>query len=106
MNDNLDEIHHTAIQVKNIAKAVHWYTKHFKCKIEFQDNSWAMLKFSNMSLALVSPEQHPYHFAVVQKDISRYGSVTQHRDGTSSVYIKDEDGNNVEMLNLPNDKLG
>jgi catechol 2,3-dioxygenase-like lactoylglutathione lyase family enzyme len=104
MNEKLDKIHHTAIQVQNISKAVLWYTQHFKCKIEYQDSSWAMLKFANTSLALVSADQHPYHFAIVQDDISHYGLISQHRDGTSSIYIKDEDGNNVEMLKLPNDK--
>jgi hypothetical protein len=48
----------------------------------------------------VLSDQHPYHFAIVKKDISTYSSVKVHRDGTSSVYIKDEDGNNVEMLKL------
>ena len=62
MNEKLDKIHHTAIQVQNISKAVLWYTQHFKCKIEYQDSSWAMLKFANTSLALVSADQHPYHF--------------------------------------------
>ena len=104
MIEKLDEMHHTAIQVQNIAKAVFWYTKHFKCKIEYQDSSWAMLRFSNTSLALVLPDQHPYHVAIVQQDISSHGSISLHRDGTSSVYIKDVDGNNVEMLKLPYDK--
>ena len=97
----LDTIHHTAIQVKNIAHAVTWYKDSYKCEIEYQDDSWAMLRFSNISLALVLPDQHPYHFAITQDDLSAFGSALQHRDGTSSVYIKDADGNNVEMLKLP-----
>ena len=98
----LDDIHHTAIQVKNIANSVSWYTENFKCEIEYQDESWALLRFANTSLALVLPEQHPYHFAVVTENLEPYGEATPHRDGTASVYIKDLDGNNVEMLTLPN----
>ena len=88
-------------QVKNIATAVSWYKERFACQIEYQDESWAMIKFANTSLALVLPNQHPYHFAIVAEDLAPYGDAVLHRDGTSSVYIKDQDGNNVEMLKLP-----
>jgi len=101
MTKQLDTIHHTAIQVKDIAKAVSWYTERFTCEIEYQDESWAMLKFANTSLALVLPEQHPYHFAIMTDDLSPYGEAVPHRDGTASVYIKDADENNIEMLTLP-----
>ena len=101
MTKSLDTIHHTAIQVKNIAHAVTWYTERFACEIEYQDDSWAMLKFANTSLALVLSGQHPYHFAIVTDDLRSYGKAVLHRDGTASAYIKDADGNNVEMLTLP-----
>ena len=103
MHKKLDTIHHTAIQVKDIAKSVACYTERFSCEIEYQDDSWAMLTFANTSLALVLPEQHPYHFAIVTDDLSPYGEAVPHRDGTASVYIKDADRNNVEMLTLPSD---
>lgn len=104
MNTQLDSIHHIAIQVSDIAKAVTWYTNNYSCDIEYQDESWAMLKFANTSLALVLPEQHPYHFAIVTDNVSTYGEPIPHRDGTSSVYITDEYGNHVEMLQLPEDE--
>ena len=104
MNKELDSIHHTAIQVKDIAAAVSWYTERFSCEIEYQDESWAMLKFSNTSIALVLPDQHPYHFAIISDNLSPYGKAVPHRDGTSSVYIRDEDGNHVEMIKLPEDE--
>ncbi len=103
MDKILDTIHHTAIQVQNIAQSVSWYTDRFSCEVEYQDDSWAILKFANTSLALVLPEQHPYHFAIVADDLTPYGEAKPHRDGTSSVYIKDNDGNNVEMLKLQDD---
>jgi catechol 2,3-dioxygenase-like lactoylglutathione lyase family enzyme len=101
MNKELDIIHHTAIQVKDIAEGVSWYTQRFIFEIEYQDESWAMLKFANTSLALVLPEQHPYHCAIISEDLSPYGEAVPHRDGTSSVYIRDGDGNHVEMIKLP-----
>ena len=104
MNEKLDTIHHTAIQVQDIAKSVSWYTENFNCEVDYQDESWAMLEFANTFLALVLPHQHPYHFAITQNDLSIYGIASEHRDGTSSVYIKDADGNNVEMLKLADNK--
>ncbi|MEI7782495.1 MAG: VOC family protein [Planctomycetota bacterium] len=33
----LDEIHHIAISVRDVAEAVDWYRKHFRCEIGYQD---------------------------------------------------------------------
>ena len=46
------------------------------------------------------PEEHPFHFAIESKQAEIYGDLTKHRDGTASVYIRDIDGNNVEMIKL------
>jgi catechol 2,3-dioxygenase-like lactoylglutathione lyase family enzyme len=96
----LDHIHHIAVQVKDLEESARWYKKNFSCQIAFQDKSWALLKFDNLSLALVHPDQHPPHFAITRQDISPYGIPVPHRDGTSSVYIEDPSGNNIEMLKL------
>ena len=96
-----DTIHHIAIQVKDIARSVEWYTSHYACEVSYQDDSWTMIEFANTSLALVIPEQHPYHLAITTANASPYGTPAPHRDGTRSVYIQDPDGNNIEMLELP-----
>lgn len=59
MSNALDHIHHIALQVKDLEETILWYTKNFACQIAYQDNSWALLKFENLSLALVHPDQHP-----------------------------------------------
>jgi len=100
MTKNLDQIHHIAIQVQDIDQSVDWYISNFDCELSYHDQTWALLKFQNISLALVLPNQHPPHFAVTRHDISSFGISIPHRDGTSSVYIKDPNGNNVEMLKL------
>jgi len=99
-NSELDALHHAALRVKDVKAAVDWYTQRFKCEVEYQDATWAMLAFANVRLAFVLQEQHPPHIAV-EGDPSVYGTPTQHRDGTSSVYLKDPDGNNVEILAVP-----
>ena len=105
-SEKLDNIHHIAIQVNNLAKAVNWYTDNFQCKISYQDDSWALLKFANTSLALVVPKQHPHHFAITKDDLTKYGKAVPHRDGTESVYINDLDGNYVEIIKTQDNYSG
>jgi catechol 2,3-dioxygenase-like lactoylglutathione lyase family enzyme len=93
----LDTMDHVAVSVTNIAQTVDWYKRHFQCQVAYQDETWALVEFANIRLAFVLPSQHPDHFAVLG-DPSVYGQPKKHRDGTSSVYIQDPNGNNVEIL--------
>ena len=100
MTKKLDHVHHVAIQTQDIEQSVAWYASHFDCEVSYCDDSWALLKFDNVSVALVLPNQHPPHFAVTCEDVTLFGTPVPHRDGTSSVYIQDPSGNNVEILKL------
>jgi catechol 2,3-dioxygenase-like lactoylglutathione lyase family enzyme len=95
----LDTMHHVAVPVSNVREIVDWYTQHFACTVKYQDETWALVEFSNISLAFVLPEQHPPHFAILG-DPSRHGEPKLHRDGTRSVYIQDPAANNIEILAL------
>ena len=97
-NAALDEIHHVAIAVSNVLKAVEWYTKHFRCDIEYHDETWALLVFGNTRLALVIPEQHPPHIGFIHPQAESFGELKLHRDGTRSCYVADPAGNAVEVL--------
>lgn len=94
----LDSLDHVAIPVTDIAAAVAWYTKTFRCEIKYQDPTWALLAFSNTRLALVIPEQHPAHIAFVSPDAEKFGALKTHRDGTRSCYVADPAGNSVEIM--------
>ena len=76
----MDKIDHIAIQTKNIDDSVTWFLKKFKCSVIYQDDSWAMLEFENMKLALVLPDQHPPHIAISCVDIEEQGKPGKHRD--------------------------
>ena len=93
-----DIIDHLAICTDDIAKSVAWYINNFNCNILYQDKSWAMLEFDNVKLALVLPDQHPFHFAILKDDVESYGEPVTHRDGSVSVYVKDRSDNNIEIL--------
>jgi len=94
----MDKIHHVAITVEDLKRAVEWYTKNFDCKVAYQDDTWAMLEFQNIQLALVLPTQHPAHVGFERINAEKFGKLTKHRDGRSSVYIQDPEGNSIEIL--------
>jgi catechol 2,3-dioxygenase-like lactoylglutathione lyase family enzyme len=94
----MDRLHHVAITVPSIADAVTWYCRKFECETVYQDETWALLQFENIALALVSPDQHPPHFAIERDDAGLYGLLNKHRDGTASAYLSDPWGNTVEIL--------
>jgi len=96
--ETLDRIHHIAISVPDIAAAVDWYSDTFRCTVSYQDETWAMLQFSNLQLALVIPGEHPPHIGFVTPKAADFGELRTHRDGTRSVYINDVAGNAVELL--------
>jgi len=94
----LDFVHHVAVAVTDVAGAVDWYAKTFRCKIVYQDATWALLEFANIRLALVVPSQHPPHVALSSPVAERFGALKTHRDGTRSTYIRDPSGNSVEIM--------
>ena len=91
-------IDHIAVETKCVKDSVSWYMKNFNCKIKYQDQTWAMLKFDNISVALVTPGEHPPHFAVVNEAISNEKGIKRHRDGIRYKYIQDPDHNFVEFI--------
>jgi len=90
---------HVAVSVRDIEQSVRCYTTRFKCRVVYQDAAWALLAFGNVRLAIVIPEPSIPHIAILG-DPRSYGVPKSHRDGTSSVYIEDPNGTNVEILEL------
>lgn len=100
MSGAAGHIHHIALQMRDINQSVPWNQSHFMCDIVHHDESWTLLKFANVSLSLALSKNHPPHFAITREDLEPYGTLLPHRDGTSSVYIKDSSENHIEMLKL------
>ena len=94
----MDKIHHIAIEVNNIIESIEWYQEQSNCTIAFVDETWALLEYDNIKLALVLPNQHPSHLAFEKNNAIDYGKLKTHRDGTKSVYIKDPSNNTIEIL--------
>jgi catechol 2,3-dioxygenase-like lactoylglutathione lyase family enzyme len=94
----LDSLHHVACAVRSVPDAVQWYQSRFHCEVAYEDETWALLRFSNSDLALVKGGDHPPHIGLVSAAALEAGPMTTHRDGTRSVYITDPSGNAVELL--------
>jgi len=94
----LDAVDHVALSVTDIREALDWYSRHFQCEVLYQDDTWALVQFSNIKLALVIPSQHPPHLGFVTPKAADFGSLKLHRDGKSAVYITDPAGNFLELL--------
>ena len=97
----MDNIDHIAIQTNSIKKSLNWYKETFSCKVLFEDDTWALIKFKNTKIALVVPDQHPPHIAVKRDNIEQYGLPVKHRDGSESVYVKSPDNNTFEFIRYP-----
>ncbi len=93
-----DAIDHIALPVTDLKKTVEWYLETFKCEVEYQDDTWAFLRFGNIKLAFVLPDQHPPHIAFVSARAEQFGELKAHRDGTRSVYVDDPSGNKLEIM--------
>ena len=59
IHKQLQSLHHVAIPISDIDRAIELYTSRFACELKYRDATWALLKFANINLALVTPEQHP-----------------------------------------------
>ena len=94
----MDRIDHIAVAVTDISAALNWYRANFELNTIYSDESWALIEFENVRLALVLPEQHPPHFAVEKDNLKEFEPLNSHRDGTKSVYIDDPWGNVIELI--------
>ena len=97
---------HVALISKNIKKAIDWYVVKWKAEIIYQDDTWGLIKIGDTKIAFVSPHQHPAHvcFEIDEDFINKNLSdktFKGHRDGSSSCYIRDPDGNFLEFLYWP-----
>ncbi len=109
---------HVAIRVKDVNRAKSFYLS-LGMKLVWDDPDWCYLETlpSNDGLALLGPgykaagPHFAFHFAdlleveklhkqLIKSDVE-VGPLHSHRDGTSSFYLKDPEGNWLEMLYHP-----
>lgn len=95
------EFDHIALNVKNIYTAVRWYVENTKASVEYEDDTWAMLRIGDTKIALTLKDQHPPHVAFKVDSIADFpdgSEVKQHRDGSWYYYGFDDSGNVIEWI--------
>ena len=70
----------------------------YECEVLYNDDTWALLQFDNIKLALVVENQPPYHISFAVDEIKWEDHIMEHRDGSVSKYIQDPSGNNIEII--------
>ena len=109
---------HVAIRVNDVERAKSFYLS-LGMKLIWDDADWCYLEAgeSRDGLALLGPAykaagpHFAFHFTdreqieTIHKSLKqqgiKVGSLNDHRDGTSSFYLKDTEGNWLEMLYHP-----
>ena len=115
---NVKRLGHVAVRVKDISRAKSFYMS-LGMKVVWDDIDWCYLETdsSHDGLALLGPSYKPagphfaFHFskksevedvhAQLVKSGTHVGKLHSHRDGTASFYLKDPEGNWLEMLYEP-----
>jgi len=118
----VQKIGHIAIRVQDIDRAKSFY-KGLGMNLVWEDDDWCYLEAGNErdGLALLGPgykaagPHFAFHFKdrdevdLVHKHLKdsglHVGIVHDHRDGTASFYLKDPEGNLLEMLYEPSDGI-
>ena len=109
---------HAAVRVTNVKNAQHFFTQlGFKVAWSGQED-WGMVKSNGTTLALIEKNHdiHPPHIGIVvdsAEEVDRAYEALKalgakdiqepkdHRDKSRSFYFKDPDGNQFELLWLP-----
>ncbi len=97
---------HIALTSNNIKESIEWYVSNWNAKILYEDKTWGLIELNKTKIAFVIPTQHPSHisFEVDAQFIANNlnnKTFKAHRDGSSSCYIRDPDGNFLEFLYWP-----
>lgn len=121
MSDNSPRVKltHAAVKVSSVDKSIDFFQRALGVKPAWSGQSdWGMVKSQGSTLALIekNEEIHPPHLGFVvdkKEDIDFFytklkeagakdiGEPKDHRDKSRSFYFKDPDGNQFELLWLP-----
>ena len=97
---------HVAVNVSDVKAATEWYVKNLNAEGLYLDDTWAFLEAHGAKIALTLASQHPPHicFSIdeeLKNELFSDKVFKEHRDGSSSCYTRDLDGNFIEYLIWP-----
>ena len=87
---------------EGLKKTIEWYTKNLKATIDYEDETWAMLRAGGCHIALTLNREHPPHIAFEVDSLSDIPNITEkireHRDVSKYLYMEDSEGNIIEWI--------
>ncbi len=98
---SLDCVHHVAVNVSDIPRSVRWYCSSFRCTVEHEDKTHAILRFANIRLTLTLPSAEPMHLAFEREDASTFGELRPRIESVRSTFVADPAGNVIEIIERP-----
>lgn len=119
---NVKRLGHVAVRVKDVERAKSFYIK-LGMKLVWDEQDWCYLEVGSGKdgLALLGPTykaagpHFAFHFSNKSEVETAHqqlmeagvqvGALHEHRDGTSSFYLKDPEGNWLEMLFQPSEGI-
>jgi len=119
---SVQRLGHIAIRVEDMDRAIAFHLS-IGMRIVWRDKDWSYLEAGSGSdgLALLAPgykaagPHFAFHFtnkeevnilhSQLQANGVQVGDIHEHRDGTASFYLKDPEGNWLEMLYAPEDGI-
>tara|TARA_B100000902_G_C27290165_1_gene906664 strand:+ start:1673 stop:2020 length:348 start_codon:yes stop_codon:yes gene_type:complete len=104
MNSTVD---HIAILVDDLEAAEKWYVEKVGGEVTHKQENYIRVKLKNTNLALLSNKftsSKPHIGILCEKyeELPADGSLIEHRDGTTGVYVKDPFGNDIEFIHYAN----
>jgi catechol 2,3-dioxygenase-like lactoylglutathione lyase family enzyme len=95
-------LRHLALRVNDVARAVEFYTRVFGMRLVWQPESSAgALDHLGFVVATVADLEAGWRWAEAAR-LEIVHPLRQHRDGSVSFYIRDPDGNVIQLLFEPN----
>ena len=94
----MDTLHHVAISVTDIAKAVEWFRTRLDCRVAYQDDTWAWSSSPTWGSRWSCPRSTRRTWGSCAPTRSRSARSRAHRDGTRSTYLAGPDGNVIEIV--------
>jgi predicted enzyme related to lactoylglutathione lyase len=102
--DEPDVLHHVAVVVGDLDRAVQWYGEVFRAKLLRRDARRAVFAFGAVELHLVD-EQQPAGVTIVRHDVAAMGPSTRRPDGVRGMHLVDPWGNAIEVVDRVHDAL-
>jgi len=100
---------HVAVQVPDIAAALHWWRRLVPgTTVLYEDDTWRLIEAGGSRVAFVTADEHPDHLAysVPGPELQRLagehgGEIASHRDGSRSFYLDAPGGHRLELIAYP-----